>query len=326
MSSMEIAGQRYGAVSCERWMVRNACGAPQRPPRCGHHSHAGALGAAFQAVSVSSSICSRFRESNPIITSAGYAMQLRKMGDESDKYHQSPNEPVTSRATGLAQAKNQHGEALPSEKQTHEVRRLISIPIIHSEQDMGSLRSNLKREYVQRYDAEKWDKHVKIVDELWTAISQDIESLNLPYGNVRIYQDGLPECGREIEIVREVAAQGSKNYQLVLELVNRGAKLMGTENPELLIKEYQLHKEALAAKPREGKEGKVASKQWQEQSRRLLAERDRYIAARINGTLLPGEIGILFIGLAHSVEPLVNLDILVKKLLSIPQNVGKQHG
>lgn len=204
---------------------------------------------------------------------------------------------------GLGQA-----EEATSEKRAQGMRLLISIPIIHSEQDMGLLLSELKREYVQRYGAEKWDRHVKTVDELWSAITQAIESLNLPYDKVRIYQDGLPECGREMEIVREVAGQGSRNYQLILDLVSRGANLMGTENPELLVREYQFHKEALAAPSRDDS--------MQERSLRLLAERDRHIAARINSTLLPGEIGLLFLGLAHSVEPLIDTDFLVKRLVS----------
>jgi len=243
------------------------------------------------------------------------------MGDEPGKYRQSLDEPVAPGTSGLAQAKEQLREETSPEKRAQEVRLLISIPIIHSEQDMGSLLSKLKREYVQRYGAEKWAKHVKTVDELWTAIAKAIESLDLSYGSVlRIYQDGLPECGREVDIVKEVAAQGSRNYQLLLELVNRGAKLMGTENPELLVKEYRLHKEALTAAPREGD---VAARQRQEQSRLLLAERDRHIAARINSTLLPGEIGLLFLGLAHSVEPLLDPDVLVKKLMPALPGVGE---
>lgn len=323
---MDIAGQRNGAGGCGRRMARDAYAARLLLSRRGHYAPAGARGAAFRDVYFSSSSCPRIGESNSLITSAKYFMQPGKTGDEPGKYRQLPNEPVAPRMTEGMPSNEQNREASPTGKRTHEVRLLISIPIVHSEQDMGSLRSNLKREYVQRYDAEKWDKHVKTVDELWTAIVQAIESLKLSYGNVRVYQDGLPVCGREIEIVREVAAQGSRNYQLVLELVNRGAKLMGTENPELLIKEYQLHKEALTAAPRAGREGKVASNHWQEQSRRLLAERDRYIAARINSTLLPGEIGLLFLGLAHSVEPIMNPDIIVKRLVSVLPGGGKQHG
>jgi hypothetical protein len=245
------------------------------------------------------------------------------MGDDLGKRRQSRDESMMPRTTGPAPAEDRPGEESSLKKGGKDGRLLISIPIIHGEQDMGSLLANLKREYVQRYGAEKWARHVKTVDELWTAITQAINSLNLSYGSVRIYQDGLPECGREAEIVKDVAAQGSRNYQLLLELVHRGARLMGTENPELLVKEYRLHKKALTAAPREGE---AATKQRQEQGQRLLAERDRHIAARINSTLLPGEVGLLFLGLAHSVAPLLDPDVLVKRLVPILPGRDEPHG
>lgn len=189
---------------------------------------------------------------------------------------------------------------------------------------MGSLLSKLKQEYVRRYGVERWTQQVRTVDELWTAIEQAIASLDLPYDRVRIYQDGLPECGREAEIVKEVATQGSRNHRLLLALVERGAQLMGTESPELLIKEYQLHKEELAAVP--GANSPAIQQHRQTQSRQLLAERDRYIASRINSTLQQGEVGLLFLGLAHSVESFLAPDVLVKRLMPTLPGRGGTYG
>ncbi len=193
------------------------------------------------------------------------------------------------------------------------MRTLISIPIIHTERDMGSLLEKVKQEYVQRYGSAKWEEHLKSIDEVWTGIRRMIEALDLPYTTVRLYQDGLPDCGREAEIVKEVAAQGSKNHQLLLELMERGAMLMGTEDPELLLQEYHLLHGAfgLGMSP----EMDPAKLLREERSRNLLVERDRYIARRINSTLLSGEIGLLFLGVAHSVEQLLDTDILVRNLL-----------
>lgn len=39
------------------------------------------------------------------------------------------------------------------------MRTLIVIPIIHTEQDMGSLLEQVKQEYVTRYGHEKWAEH-----------------------------------------------------------------------------------------------------------------------------------------------------------------------
>ena len=193
------------------------------------------------------------------------------------------------------------------------MRTLISIPIIHTERDMGSLLEKVKQEYVQRYGPAKWEEHLKSIDEVWTEIRRIIEGLDLPYTTVRLYQDGLPVCGREALIVKEVAAQGSKNHQLLLELMKRGATVMGTEDPELLLQEYQLLQGAFG--PGTSPETDRTRLLQEERSRSLLAERDCYIARRINTTLLSGEIGLLFLGVAHSVEKLLDTDILVRNLL-----------
>lgn len=195
------------------------------------------------------------------------------------------------------------------------MRTLIIIPIIHTEQDMGSLLERVREEYIARYGQAKWEEHRQTLDEVWRAVRQAIEALDLPYASARLYQDGLPDCGREPEIIREVAAQGSRNHQLLLDLMQKGVCLMGTEDPRLLVEEYRLLKGAL----QESQGGGPADRTAEERSRALLAERDRYIASRINRTLLPGEIGLLFLGLAHSVEPLLDADILVRPLLPLPQ-------
>lgn len=189
------------------------------------------------------------------------------------------------------------------------MRILIVIPIIHTEQDMGSLREEIKQEYVTRYGDQKWTEHLKSINQVWNGIRQMIAVLELPYARVRLYQDGLPLCGKEADIVKEVAAQGSQNHQLLVELMAQGAQLMGTEDPALLLQEYQLIQGELGG----GKPGH--ENQQQEQSRGLLAQRDRFIAGRINATLPSGEIGLLFVGMAHSVEPLLDEDILTRHLL-----------
>ena len=189
------------------------------------------------------------------------------------------------------------------------MRTLIVIPIIHTEQDMGSLLEQVKQEYVTRYGHEKWTEHLKSIDEVWSGIRRMIAELDLPYASVRLYQDGLAQCNKEADIVKDVAARGSKNHQLLVELMEQGARLMGTEDPDLLLQEYQFLQGALGG----GKQGH--ENQREDQSRRLLSGRDRFIAGRINATLSAGEIGLLFLGLAHSVEPLLDADILVRHLL-----------
>lgn len=191
------------------------------------------------------------------------------------------------------------------------MRTLLLIPIIHTEHDMGSLLEQIKHEYVTRYGHEKWTEHLKSIDEVWNGIREMIAELELPYASVRLYQDGLPQCAKEVDIVKEVAARGSKNHQLLVELMEQGARLMGTEDPNLLLQEYQFLQAALGG----GEQNPDERNQREDQSRRLLAERDRFIAGRINATLSAGEIGLLFLGMAHSVEPFLDANILVRHLL-----------
>ena len=176
----------------------------------------------------------------------------------------------------------------------------------------------IKLEYVAQYGHEKWTEHLKSIDEVWSGIRRMIAALDLPYASVRLYQDGLPVCGKEADIVKEVTARGGRNHQLLVELMAQGARLMGTEDPDLLLQEYQFHQDALGG----GEQGHENHRE--DQSRKLLSERDRFIAARINATLSAGEIGLLFVGLAHSVEPLLDSDILTRHLLpSLRENQAK---
>lgn len=178
------------------------------------------------------------------------------------------------------------------------MRKLYLIPVIHSEQDMGSLIDQIRQEYVRQHGLEKWTEHLDTIRKLWIEIRRTVESLNLPYEKVRLYQDGLPECGKEKEIIGEIASTGSPNHLLLLDLIGMGATLMGTEDAKLLLAEYGIHTKS----------------DRDNRSRELLGKRDRHIASRINSTLLEGETGLLFIGLAHNVTPFLDEDIRVENL------------
>jgi hypothetical protein len=187
------------------------------------------------------------------------------------------------------------------------MRTLILIPIIHTEHDLGSLLEKTKEQYVARYDLAKWTQHLEAIDGFWDGVHAVITALELPYASVRLYQDGLPVCGKEVEIVEDVAAQGSKNHQLLVQLMSQGCQLMGTEDSGLLLQEYRLHQAALGL----GDPDSVPTGQ----GANLLADRDKFIAARIDATLAVGEIGLLFLGMAHDVAPLLPANVFVRHLL-----------
>jgi hypothetical protein len=179
------------------------------------------------------------------------------------------------------------------------MRKLMCIPIIHTEADLGSLADGVAQTYRARYGAEKWKAHLRALQRIWEDIEQRIQALALDFERVRIYQDGLPVCGEEEKIVRELASRGSANHQLVARLMDRGAKLVGTEDPRLLLQEYNLLKEQLAAV---NDKSRHRAEEYEARSRAVLEERDRFIARRIEQTLAPGETGILFMGLLHQVQ------------------------
>jgi len=161
-------------------------------------------------------------------------------------------------------------------------------------------------------------RNAAVVEKMWEEIESVAANLPVMPGAMRVYQDGLPVCAHEREIVSELAGAGSRNHGLLLKLQARGATLMGTESPELLIEEYQLASAALAS-------GATFRTEIRQKGLRdtLLEKRDRYIADRINGTLGDGEIGILFIGMLHEVARYLNSDINVTYPLGPPRARGR---
>ena len=188
-------------------------------------------------------------------------------------------------------------------------RRLIWIPIVHSETDLGNMGERVRDLYVRKMGQARWAQHVAAIDRMWKSIRARVESLNLRYGKVRLYQDGLPVCGREAQIVEDLAKAGSANHQLLLNLMKKGAALTGTESPELLVEEYNLAREALGA-PGQG-EGREANGRDEALRKALLDRRDRYIADRVAQTLQPGETGLIFLGMLHSLAGRLPPDIEV---------------
>jgi hypothetical protein len=200
-------------------------------------------------------------------------------------------------------------------------RRLIYIPIIHTETDMGSLGEPIRHAVLQKLGKHSLKRKTAFTSELWNRIEKKLEGMDLSFDKVRLYQDGLPVCGRESEIVSSLAGQGSLNHRILFRLMEKGATLTGTESSELLLKEYTRLKQnparglglaspvSPASAGRAGTGGDGSS--MEESSEDLLWKRDRYIARRISETLQEGETGILFLGMLHSLEGMLDRDIQV---------------
>jgi hypothetical protein len=180
------------------------------------------------------------------------------------------------------------------------VRLLIYVPVVHSEAELGSLTREIRSMFLEAFSVEDWSRLRAAIEAMWDGIRNKLLALPLRWQQTRLYQDGLPVCGREHQIVRDVAKQGSRNHQILLELMNRGATLMGTEDPELLVREYRRIKRLVQAS-RNQASAPVVEKLKQEGDG-ILRDRDEFIARRIDSTLGDDETGVLFLGLLHTVN------------------------
>jgi hypothetical protein len=167
--------------------------------------------------------------------------------------------------------------------------------------------------YIRQYGATRWRQHENTVNAVWAGIKQKILNLKLDYGKVKIYQDGLPLCGKETEIMEDVARRGSHNYNIIKELVKNGAVLIGTEDPKLLIEEYTFYKKIMEIPDIEQRN--EAMQKAKKRRDELLVERDKFIAGRIKDTIGANETGLLFLGLEHEANKYLPADIELEYLI-----------
>lgn len=190
------------------------------------------------------------------------------------------------------------------------MKKLLYFPIVHNRADMGSAEDYLSLEGERKYGKDKWLNHIQQVEKSWNKIETEILKKIDDINKVKIYQDGLPLNGEiGMKIIKDVADKGSKNYQIINNLINLGAQLEIAENKELLIKEYNLTKNIINADTLETK--LRTSLLYKETCDDLLIERDKYIANQINTTLNDGETGIAFFGAIHSIKDKLDKNIKI---------------
>lgn len=193
------------------------------------------------------------------------------------------------------------------------MRALIHFPIIHSLQDLGTLSAVVNQSRTEQQICQ----HIAVIEQFWTMVVKTLESLELNYSGLKLYQDGLPVCGKEKEVVADVAAMGSQNYKLLQSLQERGAILVGTESAELLLQEHALMTYRL-------KYGKRRASALETQQI-LLNQRDDYITKRIDETLQNEEMGLLFLGFMHNIEDKLSKDIVLIQPLGKPTGITINH-
>ena len=191
------------------------------------------------------------------------------------------------------------------------MRTLIYVPVIHTSADLGSMAKDISKRGIRDLGEEIWTKHRKTVEGFWDAISDYFDSIDV--NETKIYQDGMvaeDEVGKQI--AEDTAKAGSKNYQLILKLLERGAVLMKTEDFKLVKQEYDRLLAIIQAKSITKKI--IAFIKYKLVKTILLNRRDTFIAKRIDQTLKTDEKAILFIGAFHNVKKKLPKSISVEEI------------
>ena len=188
------------------------------------------------------------------------------------------------------------------------MRTLLYVPIIHTSADLGSIAKDVTKRGIADLGEEIWQEHRETVDGFWQAISRYFDSLDV--SGMKIYQDGMVAEGEMGEkIVEDTAKAGSKNYELVLRLLKRGAILVKTEDFKLVKEERDRLLKITQAKNLVKKLlGFIKYKLTKDI---LLNIRDEFIVKRIDETLNTGEKGIIFIGAYHNIKRRLPQDIQI---------------
>ena len=194
-----------------------------------------------------------------------------------------------------------------------EIRRVIYVPILHAKEDSGQSASTLPKNKLKDMKKGKNDKQISAVNAMWEGIAAKIGALNLPWSQTRIYQDGAPVCGNELELAMRLAGSGNPNFSFILDLIEKGAKYEGTEDMDLLLWEYDLLNQLLVNNPNVDR--KAANAAYQAKSRELLVLRDQFILNRIVSTLNKGEVALVFMGVMHRLDKLLEKDFLVSYVI-----------
>jgi hypothetical protein len=191
------------------------------------------------------------------------------------------------------------------------VRTLIYVPIIHTSADLGSMSGQMAERGVAAVGEETWVRHRETVAGFWHSMWEYCDDIDA--AGVNVYQDGMVADGPlGRRIAEETASAGSLNYQLVLRLLDKGARLVRTEDFGLVKHEYDRLIAMTRAKSTASK--LIAVARYKLVKAALLRRRDSFIARRIDETLEPAGTGILFIGALHNVARRLAADIQIKEV------------
>lgn len=196
------------------------------------------------------------------------------------------------------------------------MRRLIIIPIVHAASDLGRLQGQIDEAKHRVMSKLAVESGRRAVVQFWSDMRLAITGWSNDFRNLQVYQDALPispvpEAQIELKIIADLAEKGSENHKLLRWMADQGASIIGTEDPALLIKEYELTQKTLQFYDPKHVSCQRDFEQHCSRQRELLDSRDRFIAQRIENTLLEDGLGLIFLGLLHRLEQHLSSDIEV---------------
>ena len=188
------------------------------------------------------------------------------------------------------------------------MRTLIYVPVIHSSADLGSLAKEVTKRGMADFGPEFWAAHERTILAFWDAIIKHFNTVDV--SGFRLYQDGMITDGEVAQkIVEEGVKAGSKNYELVSDLLKKGAVLIKTEDFGLVKEERDRMLKITQAKTLPAK--LFGFVMYKISKNKLLNKRDDFIARRIWETLCDGQTGIIFIGAYHNIKKRLPADIRI---------------
>ena len=222
------------------------------------------------------------------------------------------------------------------------MKKLLFVYDVHLSTDVESETLGISENDVERikeknYGSKNVQKMKKAINDLYDSLDKRFEKETVD----KIYQDGgaidwdtvaktKPQIyGQFLNDLEEKVAKGSRSFKLVLDLVNKGAKIKQTEDPKLLLEEANFIQNYMKIKnvkeelsrgkhysPKEEQEirelAELVAKQQVEQNERG-DKRDKAMADNINNSLKEGEVGLFIIGAMHNVKPYLAEDITIEE-------------
>lgn len=180
------------------------------------------------------------------------------------------------------------------------MRILYYVSMIHTPQESGTLKDKMIAARRQTHGNIHTKIFLKQIQSYWKEVERKIQGAGLhrpeTASRLHIFIDGLPHTDESLvkKVVEKSIGLKIPMYIIAEKLQRKGAKIHGTENVELLLQEYKYQKDNLEKTMR-------TRKSQPQKAKKLLEDRDRAIAERIDQVVPENEIGLLFIGAAHDV-------------------------